>query len=40
MDMTGQMGEEQINTRRQDKWVERILIVSRNYRVKGKDAVN
>ena len=25
---------------RQEKWAERILISSRNYRVKGKDAVN
>ena len=38
--MTGKMLEGRINSRRQDKWAERILIVSRNYRVKGKDAVN
>ena len=35
--MTGQMGEGRINARRQEKWAERILIGSRNYRVKVKD---
>ena len=38
--MTGKMGEGRINAIRQEKWEERIIIGSRNYRVKGKDAVN
>ena len=38
--MTGKMGEGRINTRRQEKWAERILIGSSNYRVKGKYSVD
>ena len=40
MNMPGKMVEGQINARRQDKWADRILIGSRHYRVKVKDAVN
>ena len=38
--MTGKIGEGWINAKRQEKCAERILIGSRNYRFKEKDAVN